>query len=93
MPVYISKALHKFQHTTPKKPQYEPHAWTTPTYRQNVQYALPPETLPVHYKKGTKRVQSITDTFQYYTKGNYPTMIVAVNELASQQAAPTQETV
>ena len=58
-----------------------------------VQYALPPETLPVHYKKGTKRVQSITGTFQYYTKSIYPTMIVAVNELSSQQSAPMQETV
>ena len=32
-------------------------------------------------------------TYQYYTKGIDPTMIVAVNELASQQSAPTQETV
>ena len=64
-----------------------------PNIWKKVQYTLPPETLPVLDKKGTKRVQSITGTFQYYMKGFYPTMIVAVNELASQQAAPTQETV
>ena len=51
---------------------------------KKVQYALPPDTLPVLDKKGTKRVQYITGTFQYYTKSIYPTMIVAVNELASQ---------
>ena len=90
MPGYVAKALHKFQHPTPKKPQYAPHAWITPTYGQKVQYELPPDTLPVLDKKGTKRVQSITGTSQYYTKGIDPTMIVAVNELASQNSAPTQ---
>ena len=90
MPGYIAKALHKFQHPAPKKPQYVPHAWLTPTYGQKVQYALPPETLPVIDKKGTKRVQSITVTLQYYTKDIGTTMIVAVNELAPQQSAATK---
>ena len=93
MPGYISKALHKFQHPAPKKPQYAPHAWITPTYGQKLQYAIPSETLPVLDKKGNKRVQSVTGTFQYYMKGIGPTIIVAVNELASQQSSPTQETV
>ena len=93
MPVYISRALHKYHHPTPKKPQYAPHAWITPTYGQKLQYALPPETLPVLDKKGTELVQSITEIFQYYTKGIDTTMIVAVNEVAPQQAAPTQEIV
>ena len=57
MPGYTAKARHTFQHPTPKKPQYVPHAWITPTYGQKVQYALPPETLPVLDKKGNKRVQ------------------------------------
>ena len=57
MPGYIAKALHKFQHPTTKKPQYAPHVCITTTYGQKVQYALPPETLPVFDKKGTKRVQ------------------------------------
>ena len=49
--------------------------------------------IPVLDTKGNKRVQSITGTFQYYTKDIDPNMIVAVNELVSQQSAPTQETV
>ena len=44
-------------------------------------------------KKGTKRVRSVTGTFQYNTKCLEPTMIVAVNESASEQAVPTQNTV
>ena len=93
IPGYMAKALQKFQHPTPKKPQYAPHAWIPPTYGKKLQYALPPETLPLLDKNGTKRVQSITCTFQYYTKGINPPMILEVNELASQQLAPTQETV
>ena len=60
---------------------------------KKLQYALPPEMLLVLDKKGTKRVQSITGTFQYHTKGIYPTMIVSLNEIGSQQSAPTQEKV
>ena len=51
MPGYIHKALHKFQHPTPKKPQYAPHKWTQPTYGAKVQYAAPPTTLPTLDKK------------------------------------------
>ena len=91
MPGYITKALQNFQNPATKKPQYSPHVWFNPTYGKKVQYALPPEKLPVLDKKGTKRVQSITGTFQYYTKGIYPTMIVSLCELESQQSAPTQE--
>ena len=93
MSVYIVKALSKFQYPAPKKLQYAPHAWIPSTYGQKVQYTLPPETLPVLDKKGTKQVQSITGPFQYYTNGIDPTMIVIVNELASQQLKLTQETV
>ena len=29
---YVTKALHKFQHSTPKRAQYAPHQWTRPNY-------------------------------------------------------------
>ena len=32
MPIYVTKALHKFQHPTPKRAQYAPHQWTLPNY-------------------------------------------------------------
>ena len=41
MPGYISKALHKFQRPTPKKPQYAPHAWLTPTYGKKLNMHSP----------------------------------------------------
>ena len=62
MPGIIPKALHKFQHPPPKKPQYAPHTWIPPVHGQKVQHALPPETLPVLDKKGTKRVPFLSRT-------------------------------
>ena len=36
MPGYVYKALHKFQHPAPKKPQYAPHTLIPPTYGQQI---------------------------------------------------------
>ena len=30
---YVKDALHKFQRTTPTRPQHPPHQWTVPKYR------------------------------------------------------------
>ena len=60
---------------------------------QKVQFAMPPEAIPVLNNKGTKRFQAITRTFQYYAKTIDPTIILAVRELASQQGAPTETTI
>ena len=93
VPGSVPKVLHKFQHLAPIKPQYAPHTCTPPVYGQKVQHSLPLETLPVFDKKGIKRVLSVTGAFQYHTRAIDPTMIVAVNELASEQAAPTEKTI
>ena len=55
IPHFVQKALHKFQHKPPTKPQHAPHAWIPPTYGQKVQYALPLPTLPIldTHKKGS----------------------------------------
>ena len=38
---YVTKALHKFQHITPKHTQYAPHKWTRPNYGATKQLATP----------------------------------------------------
>jgi hypothetical protein len=43
---YIKDALHNFQHTMPKRPQYAPHNWTFRTYGQRIQYAPLPDYPP-----------------------------------------------
>jgi len=92
MPGYVEKALTKFQHK-PQLPQYSPHAYTRPQYGKTVQYAKGPDTSPATTTKETKHVQSVTGTFLYYSRALDPTMIVALNDIASVQANPTQNTI
>jgi hypothetical protein len=42
---------------------------------------------------GTTRVQAINRTFMYYGGGADPCIIVALNKIASEQAAPTTTTI
>ena len=51
MPNYVIKALKKFGHPTPLKPQYAPHKWTQSTYGKKIQYVHDKE-----YKKLDKKV-------------------------------------
>ncbi|MBJ7369555.1 MAG: Ty1/Copia family ribonuclease HI, partial [Ilumatobacteraceae bacterium] len=43
-------------------------------------------------KVGQKYVQAVTGTLLYYSRAVDPTMLVALNAIATQQAAPTQRT-
>ena len=88
MPSYVSKALNKFQHPTPKLPQHDPHKWSTPVYGQHVQYATNDASPPLD-KPTTQRVQAITGTFLYYARAVDPTILPALNEIAGSQAQPT----
>ena len=37
MPVYVKKALNKFNHKPPKGPEHAPHDWKAPIYGQQTQ--------------------------------------------------------
>jgi hypothetical protein len=93
MPGYIKNTLHKFQHRQPLKAQHTPHDWVRPTYGAKVQYAKNPTNLPILDKIGTQRVQAINGTLLYYARAVYPTMLPALNEISSQQASPTSDTI
>ncbi len=43
-------------------------------------------------KEGKKFVQAVTGTLLYYSRAVDPTMLVALNAIAMQQAAPTERT-
>ena len=43
---YVSKALQKLQHTTPRRAKYEPHQWTRPNYGATKQQEIPLDTTP-----------------------------------------------
>ena len=43
MPGYIERALHRFQHPTPTKPEHSPHPWQKPTFGAKTHFALLPD--------------------------------------------------
>ena len=91
MPGYIERALSRFQHPTPTRPQHAPHTWNAPTYGTKQQFILHDET-PTLDLKDTRRVQEILGTLLYYARAVDSTMLVALGTLATQQAAPTVAT-
>lgn len=91
MPDYVPRALKLLQHPDPIKPQHAPHRWTAPAYGQKLQLANDDLT-PLLSKAGITRVQQITGLFLYYSRGCDPTIAVALNEISTSQASPTQKT-
>jgi hypothetical protein len=46
MPGYVEKALQRFSHPPPTRPQHSPHAWSRPDYEAKTQFAAPPNDSP-----------------------------------------------
>jgi hypothetical protein len=92
MPNYVEKALHKFQHNPTHKQEHSPHKWNPPTYGQKIQYAEEPDDQPLLSAKEKTRIQQIVGTFLYYARVVDCTMLAAINDIASEQSAPTQAT-
>ena len=93
MPGYVIRALTKFIHPNPHKPQHAPHTWIEPTY--GYRQRQPPteqSSAPLLDEKETKRVQKISGTFLYYGRGVDPCILSTLNKIASEQAKPTTDT-
>ena len=93
---YVTKALRKFQHPTPKCAQYAPHQWTHPNYGATTKIATPLDTSPPILEEIKRRIQNTIGTFLYYARAVYCTMgctmLPALNILAEQQSTPTKNT-
>ena len=63
IPNYVTKALHKFQHPTPRRVQYVPHQWTRPNYGATKQQATPLNTSPPIPEERKRKIQQIVSTF------------------------------
>ena len=92
MPGYIDKALKRFGHDQPKKAQNSPYPHVAPSYGAKAQYVEVEEPSAPLSKEGHKFVQVVVGTLSYYARAVDPTMLVALNAIATQQAAPTQKT-
>ena len=92
MPTYIQKALQRFQHPPPMKPQNQPHPSVKKTYGAKVQYSNPPDEAPALDKAGKRFIQEVTGVFLFLARAVDGTMLTPLSALASEQASPTELT-
>ena len=89
---YARRALDKFGHKPPSRPQHAPHPYNAPVYgsKQPQKATVLAKATPLD-AEGTRRIQSIAGTFIYYSEID-PCIKPALNEISSVQASPTEDT-
>jgi hypothetical protein len=91
MPGYVSNVLSKFQHDTPKHPQHTPSRYVTPVYGAQTQYATKDETPPLTAKQ-CLTIQKVTGSVLYYARAVDPTVLMPLNDIATDQTKATEKT-
>jgi len=93
MPAYVNKALQRFQHPPPMKPQNQPHPSINNTYGAKVQYTNPPDKATALDKAGkNKFIQEVMGVFLFLARAIDGTMLTPLSALASEQANLTELT-
>jgi hypothetical protein len=91
MPGYITNVLNKFQHDVPKHPQRTPSKYGTPVYGAKSQYATRDET-PLLSAKQCTHIQKITGSVLYYARAVDPTVLMPLNDIATEKTKATEKT-
>jgi hypothetical protein len=91
MPGYVSNVLRKFQHDAPKHPQHTPSRYVTPVYGAKTQYATKDETPPLTAKQ-CLTIQKVTGSVLYYARAVDPTVMMPLNDIATEQTKATEKT-
>jgi hypothetical protein len=91
MPGCVSNVLSKFQHDAPKHPQHTPSRYGTPVYGAKTQYATTDETPPLTAKQ-CLTIQKVTGSVLYYARAVDPTMLMPLNDIATEQTKATEKT-
>jgi hypothetical protein len=90
MPGYVSNVLSKFQHDAPKHPQHTPSRYGTPIYGVKTQYATKDETPPLTAQQ-CLTIQKVTRSVLYYARAVDPTVLVPLNDIATEQTKATEK--
>jgi hypothetical protein len=90
MPGYVSNVLSKFQHDAPKNPQHTPPRYVTPVYGAKTQYATKDETPPLTAKQ-CLTIQKVTGSVLYYARAVDPTVLMPLNDIATEQTKATKK--
>jgi hypothetical protein len=91
MPVYAPNVLSKFQHDAPKHPQHTKSRYVTPVYGAKNQYATKDET-PSLTAKQCLTIQKVTGSVLYYAQAVNPTVLMPLNDIATEQTKATEKT-
>ena len=89
---YITRALLKYRHPCPIKPQLSPHKHCEVIYGAKEQLTPEDNTSPPLDNQGTKRVQGIVGALLYYSRAVDNKLLVGLSAIGSQQDAATQHT-
>ena len=92
MPGYVARALQRFQHTAPARPEHSPHAWNQPQYGAKIQYSAATDDTPFLDAANARHVQEVLGTLLFYARAVDLTMLKAIGTLATQQSKPTEAT-
>ena len=89
---YILDFRNKYQHMTPKKPQYSPDKHRRIDYGATQQLVQPTDISPLLNEKGIKRIQGIVGALLYVGRAINKKLLVALSTIGSQKAATTEDT-
>jgi hypothetical protein len=87
----VSNVLSKFQHDAPKHPQHTPSRYVTPVYGAKTQYTTTDETAPLNVQQ-CLTIQKITGSVLYYARAVDPTVLMPLNDIATEQTKGTEKT-
>ena len=88
MAAYVIKQLTRYGHIPPLKPQHCPYAPNPINYGKDNQSPSPINNSPHLDNAGKKQIQQIVGSFLYYARAVDPTLLMALSDIATQQAAP-----
>jgi hypothetical protein len=91
MPGYVSNLLSKFKHDIPKHPQHTPSRYIIPVYGAKTQYATKDETPPLTATQ-CLTIQKVTGSVLYYARAVDPTVLMPLNDIATEQTKATEKT-
>jgi hypothetical protein len=89
---YIDRALHRFQHPKPPKPEHSPHPWQRPIYGAKTQYATSPSDTVALDAADKLRILEVLGTLLFYARAIDSTLLTAIGELATEQSEGTTTT-
>ena len=92
MLLYVQDALTRFHHSFPYKTQHQPYPHAKITYGEKAQYATSDDNSQLLSPADKKFIQEGNGTFLYYAHAIDATMLPVLGSLATQQAAPTENT-